>query len=253
MARPSYFDLVPAVDRSDNSQTQGNAGLLPARSTNVDVQYEYSPNLSERFTIGYYHKTIIDPLEDEFGSVGLVFVTTKGNGDPAKVDGLEAQVAKQFGDFGISANYSYVHSEISSVKKTPRLDVWGDLVFPIASFRQLRPLASQSPHIANATLSYQNERWGTGVNLAFNYTGRRLIAVADVDGYDTYEDGIAELDFSAEQGLFSKLRLNLKLMNLLNSETVIEVPSGDVIRHPSIVIERDLNKMRGYIGIVYQY
>ena len=40
LSRPSYFDLVPAVDRSDESQSQGNPNLRPATATNIDLRYE---------------------------------------------------------------------------------------------------------------------------------------------------------------------------------------------------------------------
>jgi hypothetical protein len=73
-----------------------------------------------------------------------------------------------------------------------------------------------------------------------------------LDGYDTYQDGVGELDFSADQQLFSNLKMSLKLINLTNSKAVTEVVSGQYVRHAPIVIERDLNKMRGSIGISYR-
>jgi TonB-dependent receptor len=249
MSRPSYFDLVPASERSDNSQSQGNPNLKPALSTNFDFRYEYYPSATDMYSIGFYQKKILNPIEDRFSSVGIVFVTSKANGNPAMVYGLEAVLAKRFGDFGISANYSHVVSEITNVKLVPVLDAYGDPVVPPPWYTQKRPLQSQSPDIANLTLSYKNGDWGTGINLSYNYTGKRLVAVGQIDGYDTYEDAIAELDMSAEQYIFSNLKLSLKLINLLNSSVQTEVVSGDYIKHAPITILQDYNKTRGSIGL----
>ncbi len=253
MSRPSYFDLVPASDRSDNSQTQGNPDLLPAHSVNLDLRYEIYPNPFDLYSLGFYYKHITDPIEDQFGSVGVIFVTTKGNGSPADVYGFEAVVARRFGPFGISANYSYVFSEITNMKLVPVLDAYGDPTIPVPTYQQKRPLQSQSPHIVNVSLTYLNEDWGTGANLSYNYTGRRLLAVGLIDGYDTYQNGVGELDLSVDQNLFANLKLSLKLINLLNASVVTEVAPGQFIKHNPIVIQHDYTMLRGSLGISYKF
>jgi TonB-dependent receptor len=249
MSRPSYFDLVPAVDRSDESQSQGNPNLRPATSFNIDLRYEYYPNPLDVYSLGLYYKKITDPIEDQFQSVGVVLVTSKVNGDPATVYGTEAVLSKHFGDLGITANYSYVFSQITSTKQVTVEDINGDLIQ--SYYRQNRPLESQSPQIANVILSYENKVWGTSANLSYNYTGRRLIAVAQLDGYDTYQEGVGEFDFAAEQLFFSNFLFNIKLINLFNTPIVTDIPSGNYLKHSSIVIIRDFNKVRGSIGISY--
>ena len=250
LSRPSYFDLVPAVDRADESQSQGNPNLRPARATNIDLRYEYYPNSSDVYSAGVYYKKITDPIEDQFQSVGVLLVTSKGNGDPATVYGFEAVLGKHFGGLGISANYSYVFSQITSTKQVTVEDINGDLVQTY--YQQKRPLESQSPQIINLTLSYTSLAWGTSANLSYNYTGQSLIAVGRLDGYDTYQEGVGELDCSADQQLFANLKLSVKLINLTNSKAVTEVVSGQYVQHAPIIIERDLNKMRGSIGISYR-
>jgi len=252
MSRPSYFDLVPASDRSDNSQTQGNPNLKPAHSVNFDLRYEYYPNPADMISVGYYHKRITDPIEDEYQSVGIVFVTTKGNGNPATVDGFEGVVSKRIWDFAVTANYSHVISRITNTKLVPVIDVYGDPVIPVPVVVQTRPLQSQSPDIVNLSLSYLNPEWGTMMNVSYNYTGRRLIAVAQIDGYDTYQDGVGELDASGEQTLIGNLKFNVKLINLLNSTVVTEVASGDYVKHNPIVIQREYNKFRGSVGLSFR-
>jgi hypothetical protein len=251
MSRPSYFDLVPAVDRSDESETSGNPGLRPAVSVNIDLRYEYYPNSLDVYSLGLYSKKIEDPIEDEFQSVGVVLVTSKVNGDPATVYGTEAVLSKHFGDLGITANYSYVFSQITSIKQVTTEDINGDLTQSF--YQEKRPLESQSPQIANVILSYENKDWGTSSNLSYNYTGRRLIAVAQLDGYDTYEEGIGQFDFAAEQLISSNFLFNIKLINLFSSPVITDIPSGDYLKHNTIVIIRDFNKLRGSIGLSYKF
>ncbi len=252
MSRPSYFDLVPAVDRSDESSSTGNPGLRPAVSTNLDLRYEYYPNSFDVYSAGIYYKRIIDPIEDEFNSVGVVLNTSKINGDPATVYGFEGVITKHLGVFGVTANYTYVVSKITSIKQVTIEDInSGDLTQSF--YKETGPLQSQSPQIVNVMLSYDNLNWGTKLELAYNYTGKRLRAVAQLDGYDTYEEGVGQLDFSGEQILFFNLKLNVKLTNLTNAQDVTEIESGEYLKHAPIVIERDLNKMAGSAGISYNF
>ncbi|HUI30941.1 MAG TPA: TonB-dependent receptor [Candidatus Acidoferrales bacterium] len=252
MSRPSYFDLVPAVDRSDESSSTGNPGLRPAVSTNVDLRYEYYPNSTDVFSAGVYYKRIKDPIEDEFNSIGVVLNTTKINGDPATVYGFEGVISKHIGNFGATVNYAYVISKISSIKQVTVEDInSGDLTQ--LYYKETTPLPSQSPQVVNVILSYDNPNWGTKLELAYNYTGKRLRAVAQLDGYDTYEEGVGQLDFSGEQTLLFNLKLNLKLTNLTNAQDITEIETGEYLKHVPIVVERDLNKMGGSVGISYDF
>jgi TonB-dependent receptor len=251
MSRPSYFDLVPAVDRSDESESTGNPNLRPATSTNFDLRYEFYPNPADVFSLGVYYKKILKPIEDQFQSVGVVLVTSKVNGDPATVYGFEAVAAKHFGDFGISANYSYVYSNETSTKQVTIEDAAGDLTQTY--HQESRPLESQSPQIANVKLSYENKNWGTDMSFSYNYTGRSLVAIARLDGYDTYEEARSEFDFSTDQDLLYNFSLNLRLVNMFNEPVVTDVASGEYVKHDPITILKDLNKMRGSIGISYKF
>ncbi|HEY9165285.1 MAG TPA: TonB-dependent receptor [Candidatus Kryptonia bacterium] len=251
MSRPSYFDLVPAVDRSDETESTGNPNLRQTRSTNLDLRYEYYPNQSDVYSAGIYYKHITDPIDDQLISLSGIRSSSKVNGDPAKVFGFEAVVSKHFGELGVSANYTYVFSSTTSLRQVTVVDANGD---PVQTYyNETRPLQSQSPQIANVILSYDSKSWGTSAEISYNYTGRSLVSVSNLDGYDVYKDGVGELDFSGEQALFFNLRLSVKLINLTNAQEVTEVPSGDYVKHAPIVTERDLNKMRGSIGISYKF
>lgn len=251
MSRPSYFDLVPATDRSDQSSSTGNPNLKPALATNVDIRYEYYPNSKDVYSLGTYFKKIENPIEDQFVQAGTVLSTSKGNGDPATIYGIEAVVSKHFGGIGITANYSYVYSVVTTKKQVTTINMAGDLVQSF--YNETRPLESQSPHVLNVILTYENKERGTVGNLSYNYTGRRLVAVSRLDGYDTYEEGSGAFDFSADQRIISSLTFSVKLINLFSSPVVTDVVSGKYLIHAPLTIQRNFNKLRGTIGISYKF
>jgi TonB-dependent receptor len=251
MSRPSYFDLVPAVDRSDANSSTGNPNLKPALATNVDLRYEYYPNPTDVYSLGGYFKKIENPIEDQYVQAGTVLSTSKGNGDPATIYGIEAVISKHFGGLGITANYSYVYSIVNTKKQVTTEDMAGDLVQSF--YTETRPLESQSPQVLNLIITYENKEWETVGNLSYNYTGRRLVAVAYLDGYDTYEEGSGAFDFSADQHISSGFTFSLKLINLFSSPVVTDVVSGNYLMHAPLTIQRNFNKLRGTIGISYKF
>ena len=115
---------------------------------------------SDVYSAGVYYKRIKDPIEDEFNSAGMVLNTSKINGPPATVYGFEAVVTKHLGVFGITGNYTYVVSKISTVKQVTVEDInSGD--YTVIHPTETVPLQSQSPQIVNLILSYDNLGWGT--------------------------------------------------------------------------------------------
>ncbi len=250
MSRPSYFDLVPAQDKGDNTSTQGNPNLRAARSTNIDLQYEYVTSTTNQFSIGVYAKRIIDPIEDEVYGTNISTIT-KGNGNPADVYGAEVSALVHLENFGISGNYTYVYSRITDQVYCDTINQNTGDQFTVY-FKRTRPLQSQSPVLANATLSYENAQWGTGIRVSYNYTGRRLVAVNNYDALDIYEDAVDDMDCAADQEILPGLKLSLKLSNLLNSHVVQEIPSGELIKHPTMFVQRDTNRLHGTIGINFR-
>jgi len=249
MSRPSYFDLVPAQDRGDVNTTQGNPNLKPAHATNVDLQYEYVTSTTNQISIGAYAKRITDPIEDEI-SGAITSTRSKGNGNPADVYGVEESSIVHFGNFGISENFTYVYSRITDEVYSVAIDNQGNNV--TTYFQRTRPLQSQSPVLANATLLYDNSQWGTGLRISYNYTGRRLSAVNNEDGHDIYEDAVGDMDCAADQEILPGLKVSIKLSNLLNSKIVEEVPTGKMMVHPTLFVQQDTNKLRGTVGISFR-
>lgn len=254
MSRPSYFDLVPAQDRNDIQSTTGNPYLHPAHAFNVDTRYEYYPNPTEVFSVGAYFKKIDGDIEVtyDYSNPNLTVVEKKNMGT-AYAAGFELVGAKHIGDFALVANYSYVNTQIKSLKYILTKDANGDPVVPVPSYMQTRQMQAASPNIANASIIYNNKESGTNLQLAYNLTGRRLETVSPDDGMDEYQNTIHELDFSGEQIIFDKFKIYIKLVNLLNAPTEIEIPGGQIKQHETLIIRKDFNKMRGNIGFSYRF
>jgi hypothetical protein len=176
------------------------------------------------------------------------------NGPPADVYGAEISALMHFGNFGISGNYAQAYSRTTDQVTIVTLgtDIWGELGPVNTLVTRTRPLQDQSPVLANATLSYGNKQWGTGLQVSYNYTGRRLVGVGSQDGLDVYENGVGDIDFSADQIILPGLKLSIKLSNILNSVVVREAPSGAWMMHAPLLVEQDYNKFRGTIGISYR-
>jgi len=67
IARPNYYDLVPAVrySTSDATSTQGNPDLRHSIADNYDIRYEWYPGADEQIFGGLFYKKIKDPIEYE--------------------------------------------------------------------------------------------------------------------------------------------------------------------------------------------
>ncbi len=248
MSRPSYFDLVPAQNRQDAESSTGNPDLRAPHSTNIDLRYEYYPNPMEQFSLGVYSKNISDPIEDSF-KPGGVNVNTKGNGNSAHVYGAEVVVVHRFGDFGCAFNYSYAYSETQTTKFVHFINADGENTY--TSFEQKRPLQSQSDHVGNIIISYDNIDWGMKANVSYNYTGRRLKAVNTWDGYDMYQKPVGYTDVSVEQSILDNVVVSLKGTNIFNSVAEIEIPTGESVHHDTFTIQRDINNVKVTFGIRY--
>jgi len=135
--------------------------------------------------------------------------------------GIEAVFTKFFGMFGVSANYTYTKSRITTTKAY----FYRDPVQGITSktVDQVRPLQGQADHIGNLSLLYKNPKAGLDIQLAFVYTGKRIAQVSPYYNLDYWQLGQGVLDLSFEKSLGKHFAFYGKLNNLTNApfKTVI--------------------------------
>ena len=237
ISRPGFGDLVPIDDNSnDEFEFLGNPYLKHVRADNLDARYELFPGLADQVLVGAFYKHLTNPIE---------YFVINANG-PSKLDirpqntneatnyGAEAVITKYFGIFGISANYTYTHSEVT----TPKINyafvpTLGNQTLPTT---QTRPLQGQANHAGNISLLLKDHRLGLDAQLAFAYTGDRIVEVSPYKDLDIWAKPFTQLDFSMEKSITQHFTFFGKVNNLLNS------PNKEYVKFPYTVVNTNMPK-----------
>jgi hypothetical protein len=260
ISRPGYFELVPASFPGEYFNESGNYNLKHTQADNIDFRYEKFPRGNEQFLIGAFFKNIKNPIEYGFTQFGnATYVYTPLNFGNAKNYGAELVFTKYFKNWGVSGNYTYTHSRITTSKRIYGRDENGNIVNSTGS--QTRPLQGQSDHIANASLIYKNPKAGFDAQLSWVYTGKRINIVSPYKDLDYWQRGTSQVDFSAEKK-FGKSHFSAfaKLTNLLNNPIVVEVlkPNNsqnlpEQTRTDRILVQKDIFQQSFLFGIRYKH
>jgi hypothetical protein len=260
ISRPGYFELVPANFPGEYFNESGNYKLKHTQADNVDVRYELFPKGNEQFLIGGFFKNIKNPIEygfTEFGNSNFVY--TPLNFGTAKNYGAEMVFTKYFKSWGVSGNYTYTHSRITTTKRIYGRDASGNIVNSTGT--QTRPLQGQSDHIANLSLIYKNSKSGIDAQLSWVYTGKRINIVSPFLWLVYWQRGTSQVDFSAEKKFGgSHFSAFVKLTNLLNNPIIVEVlkPNTsqnlpDQTRTDRILVQKDILQQGYLFGIRYKH
>jgi outer membrane receptor protein involved in Fe transport len=262
--RPSFFEIVPYSIIGDEYKERGNPDLRHTKAYNFDLRYEYFPRPSEQYMIGFFYKKIIDPIEFGFMSYNSqdLFYMPMNYGD-ANNYGVEVDVIKYFGWFGIKANYTYTNSDITTSKKKdiPNPDPKGETNIITLHVDQTRPLFGQAEHVANFSILFKDKRNIWDGQFSFSYTGDRLTIVSSYLNDDTWQGAYAQVDASVEKRFKSGLALFAKASNLLNSPMIQYKKRTDenalfanVERyHKGIVARKEFYGQNIIIGIRYKF
>lgn len=259
ISRPGYFELVPASFPGEYFTESGNYNLKHTQADNIDFRYEIFPKGNQQFLIGAFFKNIQNPIEYGFTQFGNAsFVYTPLNFGTATNFGAEMVFTKYFKNWGISGNYTYTHSAITTTKRLYGRDATGSIVNSEGS--QTRPLQGQSDHIANLSLIYKNSNSGFDAQLSWVYTGKRINIVSPYLDLDYWQRGTTQMDFSAEKKFKNKhFSVFAKLTNLLNNPIIVEVlkPNTsqnlpDQTRQDRILVQKDVLQQSYLIGIRYK-
>lgn len=207
--RPSYFEIVPYSIIGEEYKEKGNPQLKRTMADNVDLRWEYFPKSSDQFMVGAFYKRIQDPIEYGIITEGQDTYYKPLNMGTANNMGVEVDVMKYFNVFGIKANYTFTHSQITTDKRTMN---GNDIVI----VRQTRPLFGQAAHVANLSLLYKDAKHGWNAQIAGSYISKRLAAISNWYKDDIYENDYFRLEVSVEKKFKFGLSVFLKGSNLLN-------------------------------------
>lgn len=217
--RPGFYEIVPYQIQGEEYQEKGNPNLKRARIDNIDLRWEWFPSKTEQILAGVFYKYLKDPIEQ-------VFVTSDGkigagtdayympdNLGNAKNMGFEIDVIKYIRHFGVKANYTYTHSEITTSKREYKE---GSAEYK-SGVTQTRPLVNQAPHTANISLLYNTEN-GWNAQLASSFTGTKLALVSPFKDADQWDKAMFGLDLSAEKQFKNGISIFFKANNLLDAK-----------------------------------
>lgn len=259
ITRPGFFELVPSSFPGDYFTESGNYNLKHTKADNIDLRYELFPGGRDRILIGGFYKRIQDPIEYGFNQVSQVLtVYTPLNFGTANNVGAELVFAKFFKKWGVSGNYTFTHSEITTTKRTYSRDASGNIVNGTAT--QKRPLQGQSAHIANLSLIFKDTKNGLDAQLTWVYTGNRINIVSPFLGLDYWQRGTSQLDFSAEKKIGKKFSVFAKATNLLNNPIIVEILKPNTLanlpdqtRNDRILVQKDVFQRNYQLGIRFKY
>ncbi len=261
--RPGFSELVPGSVVREEYREKGNPDLRHAIADNIDLRYELFPGAMEQFMAGVFYKHLKDPIEFtlqlEPRTNTLYYMP--GNFGNANNYGLELDFIKYIRHFGIKANYTYTHSSITTPKAKLVRDPDINNGAPSAvAVDESRPLYGQAAHVANLTLLYKSARYGWDVQLAGNYTGKRIALVSEYLDDDQWQKGFVQMDFSLEKA-FGHFGLFAKANNLLNTPMELYVKKAYVNTQAipyqtagsNVLIRRDYYQRTYLLGARYKF
>lgn len=262
--RPSFYDLVPGVDNTQDDAYYDHVGNPFVQHTvvnNYDIRYEFFPGVFDEFMLGGFYKYLMNPIETSLqqnsGGATLYYIPNNPSAS-AQNFGAELVATKYFGNLGGSINYTYTNSQITTPKT---VNVQGNLIYR----PQTRPLQGQAANIGNASLLYKDQKLGLDAQLSVAYTGERLAAVSTYYGLDTWEKPSTFLDFSAQKKIGRHFIVYIKANNLLNTPYELFIKQDNTVNYTGAskyphqesanytTVQYDQNYQRYSLGAKYNF
>ncbi|WP_326993628.1 TonB-dependent receptor [Chitinophaga sp. 212800010-3] len=264
ISRPGYFEIVPTSTVTDYFVLNGNNALDRSTADNVDLRYEFFPGKTDQVLIGGFYKRIKNPIElttqSQSSTYSSALKLTPVNFGVATNFGAEVTVTKYVGNFGVMANYTYTHSRVTTSKSYLSRDASGQISSTDVS--DTRPLQGQADHIANVSLLYKSFKNGLDMQIAYVYTGSRIILVSPYLGLDYYQNPGSQLDFSMEKAFLKKFSVYAKVNNITNSPLTVQIHQPNAFltgryalplqeSSNAITVQKDYYKLSFLLGFRY--
>lgn len=259
--RPDFYEIIPTEIDGETFNIKGNDSLKHSVADNLDLRYEFFPGGADQFVVGAFYKNISNPIEYAIvrdNSPSAQYFKPMNFGT-AHNFGIEAVFTKFFGNFGVSANYTYTKSQITTTK----LYFYRDKTQGITNKNvdQTRPLQGQADHIGNLALLYKNHKIGLDVQVAFVYTGKYIAQVSPYYDLDYWKLGQGTLDLSFEQRLGKHFSVYGKANNLTNTPSKIVIMQAPVAGNnfpdqqysDRTVVGKDIYGLNVLAGIRYKF
>lgn len=212
VARPLVRELAPFLNQDfvRRRNIQGNPDVGRTYVHNLDLRWELFPSDTEVLAVSGFYKVFEAPIE----SVVLDF---RGNITYANIQRAEnfgaelearinlGRINRALAEFSFLANLALIRSRVSLSPEDQRLATSAE-----------RPLAGQSPFVANLSLSYAPQDTGLSFNVFYNVFGRRIQDVGRLGLPDVYEEPFHSLDATMFWQFAEGWTASLYGRNLLN-------------------------------------
>jgi TonB-dependent receptor len=226
VARPLVRELAPFLNQDfvRRRYAQGNPDLERTFIHNFDLRWELFPSPTEVFAVSAFYKVFQDPIE-------TVVLDQNGNLSFENIDGaqnygaeLEARISMglispALDRFSALANLALIESKVQLSDEQRRLATESE-----------RPLAGQSPYVANLALGYDSEETGVSAYVYYNVFGRRIQDVGRLGLPDVYEEPFHALDATVFWKMPSGLTLGASASNLLFQPVLLTQGGSDFSR-----------------------
>lgn len=224
ISRPGFYELIPhsGGDPDADYQELGNPNLKRITSDNFDLRYELFPKQLDQLLVGVFYKNIKNPIEYALVNQATSIFYTAANFGNATNYGFEMDFTKYISKFGLRANYTFTNSEITTTKTVLYRDA-ATTGLTQRNEEQTRPLQGQSKHIGNLSLLFKDQDSGFDAQLAAVYTGPRIYTVSPYLNNDIWQKGTITLDLSAEKRINKSFSCYVKLNNLLNTPSELQI------------------------------
>ncbi len=214
--RPEFRELAPFIFYDFETQflIQGNESLKRASVENFDFRYEIYPSKGQLFTVSYFRKKFINPIEVIRQSLNNTI--TYANAKSAVNSGVELEFRVLLSSIFTSENTSVfddltLFSNLSVIKS--KVDVTGVVG---GNLETSRTMQGQSPYVFNAGLQYINKDNGLIISTNINRAGNRIAYASGELEPAIWEKGRTFLDAQIAKSFFNnQLELKLNIQNIL--------------------------------------
>lgn len=218
MARQNWNDIstVQTYGSLNVAQPTGSASnpyLKPQIADQFDLSWEWYFDASSLLAVTYFHKdiksyrsfsTFVDQRYWEEGDEWKdVTFTRPENGTGGKTDGIELSYQQSFGDFGVTANYTYTNAERDEER---------DLTKPGSGL-----VEGTSDQMVNLSAYYETDLFST--RLMYNYRTEWYKGL-HFNGDELWNDAYGQLDASFTYNLTDAVSLSLEAVNLTDEQVV---------------------------------
>lgn len=214
VARPQIRELAPYdyYDFLRDRGVVGNPQLKRTRIHNADLRWEWFFADGQVLAASAFFKEFRDPIE--LAVLDNVSGSSQfRNGTRARNIGAEVELRLGLGHLARALRWFTFDGNVSLIRS--RIELPAELT----AVRSNRPLAGQSPYVANVALRFNEDNQGVTAALVYNVVGPRISDVAtllgDVIPPDIEESALHSLDFVGSVKAGPHMKVKLKLRNLL--------------------------------------